>query len=241
MTHAAIRLHTRLVIFTAVILSSAGAAFAQGRGGAPPATARTTASDPVPRDVVRATEFLLAAYPDLAGRPVHVSVNTNGGRILVTVTDGEAVPGVARPPAREPLVGAELAFSPTGRLESFRAHGVLLERPRNEALAAQLRAHPEWTDVDAEAALQSLGGRSADGGPPGLMVDPRRIATYLGESAAVVGTTRTWRPTNGTVGPFAPEPGWTAEVRSVDDGGRPANYQLSFEPFGGRLRAVTRR
>jgi hypothetical protein len=195
---------------------------------------------PVPAEVSAAMEFVLLAYPDLMTRPVNVTVNVAGRTVAVTVSDA---PTSASATPREPLLQAAVTWAEGGELETYAATGVLVERTRNEALVKTLAEHPDWTDSDADAALQAMGGRPSTGAAPtSPMDDASKLDRFVGSDARKVGdSTLRWRPSKngGASERFAAVPGWTTEVTARKRDGTAVAYRLVFEPFGGRLVMVT--
>ena len=223
-----------------VVLSCAAAVWAGV--AAPPAHAQAAAArGRVPAEIVAATDFLLLAYPDLATRGVTFTFNRQARTVAVSVADrstGDAVADADRPP----LLNAAFAFTETGELHSFAANGVLLDPARNKALTDTLHANPDWTDTDAEAILQSLGGRPSTGTAPVASFDPARLARFVGGTPAVAAATLEWRPPGDPSAPppFAAAPAWTTHVIAARPDGTSVAYRFHFEPFVGRLVMVTR-
>jgi hypothetical protein len=191
--------------------------------------------------VQAAAEFVLLAYPDLMQRPVTMAFNVTGRTVGVMVNDAPA-PGESAAIVREPLLTAAFRFTASGELETYAATGVLVDRVRNEALVKTLAEHPDWTETDADAALQAMGGRPSTGAAPASPVDAFTLERFIGRDAAPVEAARLrWRPSKAGVASegFAAVPGWTTEVTAKRRDGQPVSYRLVFEPFAGRLVMVT--
>jgi hypothetical protein len=151
-------------------------------------------------------------------------------------------PGESAAVVREPLLTAAFQFTASGELDTYAATGVLLDRLRNEALVKTLADHPDWTDTDADAALQKMGGRPSTGVAPTSPLDASKLERFLGRDAATAGSSRLqWRPskTGAATERFAAVPGWTTEVTAKRRDGESVSYRLVFEPFAGRLVMVT--
>ena len=143
-----------------------------------------------------------------------------------------------------PLLAATFEFATDGGLRLFVAHGVLLDQQRNEALVDQLSAHPKWADSDAEVALMSMGGRSADGAVQAAPseVGLAALARFLGAEPKVLGIRPNWRQDGVSDGPapFTSAPGWRTGITAKGRDGNVVSYRLDFEPFGGRLTSLVR-
>jgi hypothetical protein len=220
-------------------------AAAQGDTGGAAALSVTPRAVVSSDDVRAVTDLLFLAYPDLTGRPTTLTVNRQDGTLVAVLEDAVTSPAASREPAPEPLLDAVMAFDADGSLRSFVANGVLLDRTRNDAFKAALRAHPDWTDGDAEVQLTALGGRTtaaamadAFGGR-----DEARWTRYLGANAHARAASLRLRQRGDAAGAapaFDTIPSWVRDIDVTRPGGKAAVYELRFEPFGGRLVAVSR-
>jgi hypothetical protein len=220
----------------------------------------------VPLGVQRAEHLLYTAYPELRQRPLAVTYTPVDGQWAIRVTDAPteaaAAPSVA-------LVEAVVAFDEAGRLRHFRATGALLEDARNGALWQQMKEHPDWGESDADVWLQQVGGQSTVGRSAASVatLKPDEWQSLLGSVPSVAAARFRWRsegasrratpvlgqpPVNPDRLPeamrrnppppptMAIRPSWLVEVTAQDDGGRVVQYQLEYEPFGGKLIGAVR-
>jgi hypothetical protein len=241
--------HKTLALAAVLLISvgSTGVAIAQDEDtkAGPRAVAGPHQAGPSAGDVRAVTDLLFLAYPDLTERPTSFTINRQDGKLVAVVEDAVTSPAASREPAPEPLLDAVVAFDADGSLRSFVANGVWLDRTRNDAFKAALREHPDWADSDAEVKLAALGGRAA---PPATAAAIGEISSsgwqrYLGKNvrAGTAGLRlRQRRPESGATPAFDTIPGWVREVDATRANGKAAVYELRFEPFGGRLVAVSR-
>ena len=198
----------------------------------------------MPADVRAAQTFMLAAYPDLIGRPLEVRLRREGAAVLVSVADLSVPAAPGTPPV--PIVTARFDYDAGARLRRYDAYGPLLEEARNLTLRLQMAAHPRWIDSDADVALTRAGAASTfgtpfapNGGAAGVIEQqvgasrtaaPARFLWY-GDTGAEVGTAATFRS----------RPVWVTEATATGASGERLTYQFEYEPFGGRLVSVVRR
>ena len=280
------------LILLAMLVATPTSAWAQeapsGGGGA-----ATRGDEALPPDVLAAQDFLFAAYPDLQGRELDVTLRRDGGAILVSVVDRTAPnaepldPGrpAPEPPLSEPrgfslgetplpvpILTARFEFDADTRLRRYDAYGRLVHEAEALALQMQLLTNPRWHESDADAWLAPRGVASTFAPAPAAVAtmaravsehlanaaSPRSSASpsseprgpesapsseprgfSLGETAPArfawlaAGTTAAGGPV------FRSRPAWVTTATVADPDGPPIVYQLEYEPFGGRLIAVT--
>ena len=280
------------LILLAMLVATPTSAWAQeapsGGGGA-----ATRGDEALPPDVLAAQDFLFAAYPDLQGRELDVTLRRDGGAILVSVVDRTAPnaepldPGrpAPEPPLSEPrgfslgetplpvpILTARFEFDADTRLRRYDAYGRLVHEAEALALQMQLLTNPRWHESDADAWLAPRGVASTFAPAPAAVAtmaravsehlanaaSPRSSASpsseprgpesapsseprgfSLGETAPArfawlaAGTTAAGGPV------FRSRPAWVTTATVADSDGPPIVYQLEYEPFGGRLIAVT--
>ena len=280
------------LILVAMLVTTPTSAWAQeapsGGGGA-----ATRGDEALPPDVLAAQDFLFAAYPDLQGRELDVTLRRDGGAILVSVVDRTAPnaepldPGrpAPEPPLSEPrgfslgetplpvpILTARFEFDADTRLRRYDAYGRLVHEAEALALQMQLLTNPRWHESDADAWLAPRGVASTFAPAPAAVAtmaravsehlanaaSPRSSASpsseprgpesapsseprgfSLGETAPArfawlaAGTTAAGGPV------FRSRPAWVTTATIADPDGPPIVYQLEYEPFGGRLIAVT--
>jgi len=291
------------LILVAMLVATPTSAWAQeassGGGGA-----ATRGGEALPPDILAAQGFLFAAYPDLQGRELDVTLRRDGGAILVSVVD-RATPDAApldsgrpapEPPASSPaseprsvsseprgfslgepalpvpILTARFEFDADTRLRRYDAYGPLVHEAEALALQMQLLTNPRWHESDADAWLAPRGVASTFAPAPAAVAtmaravsehlanaaSPRSSASpsseprgpesapsseprgfSLGETAPArfawlaAGTTAAGGPV------FRSRPAWVTTATVADPDGPPIVYQLEYEPFGGRLIAVT--
>lgn len=200
--------------------------------GADAGRAQGRASGPaqVPTEVRAATEFLFVANPDLLQRPIAMTANPTGGRVIVTVRDG--TPSAGRAPT---LLGAVFEFLATGELKSYVASGELLEQARNEAVRQSLRAHPGLTPLQLLSAVRSIETPAAPATTAGA-IDPARWSRFVGTNPQVGAAKGAVTARPGSVD----SPDVVRDLQATARDGTAAAYRLQYEPFGGRLVAVVR-
>ncbi|ODS53749.1 MAG: hypothetical protein ABS36_14120 [Acidobacteria bacterium SCN 69-37] len=270
--------------------------------------ARPAADGPtVPAEVLAAQAFLWAAYPDLMGRELELTVRREGEAVLVSVVDRatpDATPLDSGRPAPEsplpeprgvpseprgvsseprgfslgetplpaPILTARFEFDTDTRLRRYDAYGPLVHEAEALALQMQLLTNPRWHESDADAWLAPRGVASTFAPAPAAVAtmaravsehlanaaSPRSSASpsseprgpesapsseprgfSLGETAPArfawlaAGTTAAGGPV------FRSRPAWVTTATVAGPDGPPIVYQLEYEPFGGRLIAVT--
>jgi hypothetical protein len=197
----------------------------------------------LPPAILSAHAFLTAVYPDLDLRGLSTTFRIDQGRVLIAVAP-TSKPTDRKPVEFVPLVRASVEFDADGHVQSFAADGVYLEQARNLAFSDALKAHPNWTDSDAEVWLQQNAGRSVVGrtfAPP-VNLTSAPLEAAFGARAAAQSAVFHWRSPGkaGVAAKFAGKPGWIVQVTLPGDKGPVIRYELEFEPIGERLVRVTR-
>lgn len=219
---------TVVAVFGAVTLLDARSA-SQTRPPAPPN---------VPA-MMAAQEFVFAAYPDLMGRETRWTTSVSGERTILAVTDGTD-------PLRTigvrtvPILEAVLDMSSAGELRAFSAAGTLVHQAENAALAETLRAQAGWTNADLQAYLTQAGAKhgASRALDTATQLDRTRWAKYLGAESTVRTASFQWK--RGDAAGAVVTPGWVVDVDTKTSSGAAVVYRFVYEPFGGRLVAVTR-
>lgn len=200
----------------------------------------------MPPDILAAQAFLFATYPDLAGRALVIQMKPEQGQVVMSVVEASS-PAEAAEATMPPLLIGRIAFDDHGQLQQFAARGALFDQTRNDLLAKQLVAHPDWGESDLDAWLTSVGGRSTVTG-----VAPAEVAASsgqpwrnaLGQNVSTTPPTFRWRPAADRAGAVkvatTGAPTWVVSATATAADGATLRYVLEYEPFGGRLVAVTR-
>ncbi len=196
-------------------------------------------------DLLAAQAFMLAAYPDLLGRPLELQLRREGNVVLVSVADASE----ARTPgaSREPLVTARFDYDRDTRLQRFDAHGPWVEDERHAALRDAVLSNPKWAESDADVVLTRAGAVSMFDTTL-RPVQPAAIAAVERQvGAREVGTPARflWYQDASPGGPplavFRTRPVWATEAVAEGPNGEAWTYRFEYEPFGGRLVTVVRR
>jgi hypothetical protein len=193
----------------------------------------------MPADIMAAHTFLLTAYPDLAGRPLQIQARRDGDGVVASVVDLAASRADGAAP---PLVTARFEFDRDTRLRRFDGYGSLLHEADNLALQQELIANPRWIESDADVWLTGRGAASTFAAPSGAL-DGRSAAVAERIGAQLVAGTRfEWHTGHlskegGRV--FRSRPAWVTEAVAAAPDGTALIYQFEYEPFGGRLIAVS--
>ena len=294
------------LILVAMLVATPTSAWAQeapsGGGGA-----ATRGGEALPPDILAAQDFLFAAYPDLQGRELDVTLRRDGGAILVSVVDRTAPnaepldPGrpAPEPPLSEPrgfslgvpsesqgvpseprgfslgepalpvpILTARFEFDADTRLRRYDAYGPLVHEAEALALQMQLLTNPRWHESDADAWLAPRGVASTFApAPAAVATRASAVSAHLASAASrrspsseprgaeapsseprgfslgeppparfawlAAGTTAAGGPV------FRSRPAWVTTATIADPDSPPILYQLEYEPFGGRLIAVT--
>lgn len=234
------------------------------------ARSATTASLSSQEVLSRAQSLLLASYPELASRPLSVTMRAVGRRAILRWTPTTPEPLERRAEkSEEVLLSAIVDFDDDGLLERLIVDGQLAESARSRELFAKAIAEPEWSLANVESWLASHGGRAKEAVRLKARPDPERWQQALGSQLSIAdsefrmkrrpsaGPSAAASPspngrmtregpsgnppvTNQPLPDTLPEPGWFAEVRATSRKGRPIQYLFRFEPFDGRLVEVVR-
>lgn len=195
-----------------------------------------------PAHVLAAQAFLLLAYPDLVNRPITMTMQPQGSGLVVSVEDADDPLQRPRGAVPSPVVVAAMEFTASGQLRSFAASGALVNDVANRALRDQLLEHPEWTEAQAASWLRANGAAAVQSAPDDVtrLTSPRWQA-FLGTNVQTGASAFAARESSSQGQPpvWRPRPGWEVQVSATASAGA-ASYRLVFEPFGGRLVAVTR-
>lgn len=231
----------RTLALAVVLLSAPAIALAQGSeadGRAP----MPEGTEGTPEAVWQAQAFVLAAYPDLIDRPLAITLRQDAdGAVLVSVAEDLAATSAEVPVP--PLVTARVAFDADVRLTRYDAYGPLLHEAENLALQDQLIANPRWVDSDADVWLMRQGVRSTFGTALEVAPEARTaVGAQLGTELVAAPTAFRWYQESSAAGRvFRSRPAWIAETSVRVSDGTTRVYELEYEPFGGRLIAVTTR
>lgn len=206
-------------------------------------TRRDQSRTGTPADVVAAQTFLFAAYPDLVGRSLLVTLRQEPDALLVSVVDESNAAPAAAP---TPLLVARFEYDAGARLRRYDGYGPLLSEARHLALQDQLLANPRWNDSDADAWLIQEGVTSTFGTTfaPARPDAARALEQQIGVSRTAAPARFLWYQagTETDAKPaFRDRPAWVTEAAMPGPDGTDAVYQFEYEPFGGRLMAVTRK
>lgn len=194
----------------------------------------------MPAEVRAVHEFVFAAYPELVGQALELQIRNESGEWLVSVADASAsgTPGTAQ--VLPVMLRARVAFDRAGGVDRYSADGPFLNDAANVLLKQAAREHPAWTDGDADAELMRLGGTGA----VGRAFVPANFATAA--FARQLGGNPSATPARFTVRDANARPGaemkaaFALDVTSTGSDGKPVQYQLTYEPFGGRLVGMTK-
>ncbi len=201
----------------------------------------------MPPDIVAAQSFVFAAYPELAGRALLMHLKPENGQVLIAISEAES-PAASVEAVTPPLIVGSIAFDAKGQLQRYAAHGALLDDTRNKLLLQQAAAHPEWGESDLDAWLTAAGGRTTVTG-----VAPSEVQASMARPwKSALGANMVTGPATFQLkarsdqksAPNVPTtgvPGWTVPATATAADGSTLQYVLEYEPFGGRLVAVTRR
>lgn len=214
-----------------------------GRAQAPAPGEGSRGTSALPREVVLARDLLLLAYPELLTREVTIEISTVRRKVSVAVMDAVDPLAAGKRAAPVPLITAVVDVDAAGELRAFTARGPLAEQQRNQALGAELRAHPGWHDADADEWVTRTGAKSTfdPGANPVVKFEASRWASVLKAPLQVPPAQFQWRDAAASGAVFRASPAWVAEGTAEAPDGKTRRYTFEFEPFAGRLVAVYQR
>lgn len=200
----------------------------------------------VPIELMKVRDFLFAAYPDMVGRDLALMMREEREALLVSVVDhalGQAGPdGGPNQVGKAPIMTARFEFGADAQLRRYDGYGPLLHEAENFALQEALLTHPRWIDSDADAWLTTRGAASTFAAPSAAMASAANAVAERIGAQPVPAVRFEWHtgPSTAAGGRvFRSRPAWVTEAVGVEASGVPVIYQFEYEPFGGRLIAVT--
>jgi hypothetical protein len=190
-------------------------------------------------------EFVLTAYPQLAGRDANVSLTLgslplDGGLPAIpefSVRIVERKPGQFSP-IMSPLLEAAIAFDSRGFARSLRADGLIVGSERLTLAVTDVNAHAEWSDQRVTATLVGRGATFV----PDRLADPRavfdsrvrQIEHFLGV-VTLISARFVVRREQPSKGDRIADLKWYVTVSARQSDGIERRYVLWYEPFGGQL------
>jgi hypothetical protein len=239
----------RLAVVMGLLLTPLGV---QAQQTSPEETQRETPArrGEWPIELTKVREFLFAAYPELIGRDLALTMRRENQAVLVSIVDqglgrdraGVGPGDVAGASVAPPIVTARFEFGAGAQLRRFDGYGPLLHEGENLALQDELVKNPRWIESDADVWLTTRGATSTFAAPSPTVVTRTGAVAERMAAQAVGGARFEWHTghtsaAGGRV--FRSRPAWVTEAVGVDANGAALIYQFEYEPFGGRLIAVT--
>jgi hypothetical protein len=187
----------------------------------------------VPSAHHRLRSFLLAAYPELAGRPTQVEIRGRAPSLTIDVSETTADGGSSRPSAQR-LMKARVMLTADSELRSFDADtGPLVQAGPNALLAqATLLAFRRGENQDSFLLSQALAFGPDRAGDLVARFRQLNLSDRLGALRVVSVSPR--RLLDSSAHAFL----WSIEVEGVRVGDVSRLYELLFEPVSGQLISV---
>ena len=183
----------------------------------------------VPAALHRVRAFLVAAYPELEGRPIEVQTSGEGGGLTLVVTEPSASTATSRG-TKQRLLNARVRLSTSAEVTSFQADGPLVQDGPNadlaKATAIALRA-----GQDPDAVIAARGLTFGPDRRPEVLSRLRqlKLAQRIGETRVLTVSAR--RVIDSAAHAFL----WSIELEGARAGEAPVLYELLLEPVGGQV------
>jgi len=210
----------------------------------------------LPGPIAKVQEFLLNIYPEIRGKKLVLSVDTNGAidvpwssLPLLNFQVGAAEPGHTHVVQQEghairmkiePALSGTFSFDVEGRITHMNVEGPAIAKVSlNKTLRSRIQAHPEWSDTRIVRTLKEAGAKYGPNDKTAFLsvIPLDELEKFLGplqvESAEFQLTTKDH------IGSFALL-FWQVEMRTTKQNGQSAEYSMTFEPFLGKLTGVSR-
>ncbi len=217
---------------------------------------RPVARQDLPGPIAKVQEFLLNVYPEIRGKKLVLSIETNGA-IDVRWTSlpplnfqvGAAEPGHTHVVQRdghpirmkiEPALSGTFSFDVEGQITHMNVEGPAIAKDSlNKTLRSRIQAHPEWSDTHIVRTLKEAGARYGPNDKTAFLsvIPLGELEKFLGplqvESAEFQLTNKDH------IGSFALL-FWQVEMKTTKRNGQSVEYSMTFEPFAGKLTSFSR-
>ncbi|HVB56594.1 MAG TPA: hypothetical protein VNE63_09215 [Candidatus Acidoferrales bacterium] len=214
-----------------------------------------TAQD-LPGPIATVQEFLLSIYPEMRGKKLVLSIETNGainvpwtslppltfqvgpaelGHTHIVQRGGQSIPMTIKP-----ILSGMFYFDVEGRITHMNVEGpAITKESLYEAIRDRIQAHPQWSDNHIVQTLKEAGAKYGPNDKTAFLsvIPLGELEKFFGplqvESAEFQLTTKDH------IGSFALL-FWEVEIKTTEQNGQSVEYSMAFEPFVGRLTSFSR-
>ena len=201
--------------------------------------------------LTRARDFLQTIYPEVSGKHFFLGVSVTQGidqswrqiyairldvmpydplseRMLNSPVDPKT--GKRLPPPENSLLRGRVWFNRGGWLYQFDAVGDVVHDKQNQAVRDLVQSRPEWSDADVSNACKKAGARysPADRDQFVQALHLEKFERFLGHVKIK------------SVEFDRDQLDWAVRVEAPTADDKDSNYTLHFEPFDGKLTAISR-